>query len=543
MKKVVLSLIFIVFLFVGVNILQRTKSPRHEKKNFLKAPLYFDISTFHFCASNKGSYVNSSQVIPYVFEGLMRRGEDDVPMPAIANKVDLSPDQKTYTFYLRDSSWSDGTPVTAYDFEYAWKNLITPNSKSITALPELFYPIKNAGKFLLGKCNSEDVGITVLDEKTLSVELEYPAQYFLEIVSSPFLFPAPKHIAEKDPKWCTKPEFVCNGPFMLSKWRINSEINLVKNPLYWDKEHVYLDGIDLLICQNHQTALSLFEKGDLDWVGDPFMRISYDCSYPILKEKGPDTMSYFFVFNTEKYPFNNKKFRKALSYAIDRSAIVENVFHDTAQPRMSVLPFPLRLNKEPYFQDNNTNLAKRLFEESLEDMGETIESLPEIELLYMPEVEFCKKICLAVQDQWRKTLGFKISLRGLLGWNEYIDTIQQGDYKIAITGAIPPIFDPLFVLHIFKNKNDLCNRCNWESKKFKTLLKQSNNVLGKIEREKLLIEAEEVLMEEMPIIPICSMNKSYAKNPKLKGERLSYLQFVDFKSSYFEDDQRFVSTP
>ena len=528
---------------IGANILQSKsiKSKNSEKKNILKAPLYFDISTFHFCGSNKGSYINSSQVIPYVFEGLMRRGKDDIPMPAIAHKIDISEDQKTYTFHLKDTTWSDGTPVTAYDFEYAWKNLISPNSKSITAVPELFYPIKNAEKFLLGKCSSEAVGIHVFDEKTLSVELEHPAQYFLEIVSSPFLFPAPKHIAEEDPKWCTKPEFVCNGPFMLSKWHINSEIKLVKNPRYWDKEHVYLDGIDLLICQNHQTALDLFEKGTLDWVGDPFMRISYDCAYHTLKEKSPDTMVYFFVFNTEKYPFNNNKFRKSLSYAIDRVAIVENVFHDTAQPIMSALPFPLRLKTEPYFQDNNIDLAKKLFREALEEMGETIESLSEIELLYMPEVEFCKKICLAIQDQWRKSLGFKVSLRGLLGWNEYIDSIQQGDYKIAITGTIPPIFDPSFVLHIFKNKKDLCNRCNWENEKFKALLQQANHVLGKTERSKLLIEAEEVLMDEMPILPICSMNKSYAKNPKLKGERLSQLQFVDFKSAYFEDDQSLIS--
>ena len=169
-------------------------------------------------------------------------------------------------------------------------------------------------------------------------------------------------------------------------------------------------------------------------------------------------------------------------------------------------------------------------------MGETLESLPEIELLYMPEVEWAKKICLAIQDQWRQNLGFKVSLRGIFGWNEYIDSIQQGKYMIAITGAIPPISDPSFVLQIFKNKKDLCNRCNWESEKFQTLLHQSNHVRGKAERLKLIIEAEEVLMEEMPILPICSMNKSCAKNPKLKGEQLSQLQFVDFKSAYFEQD-------
>ena len=535
MKKITLFIAFLSAMIVGGLILQKSKIKQVENKNILRAALYFDISTFHFSSSNKGSYVNSSYVIPYVFEGLMSIGENEKPIPAVAYKIDISRDMKTYTFYLRDCKWSDGVEVTAYDFEYAWKKLITPNSKSITPLPELFYPIKNAEKFLLGNCNSEDVGINIIDEKTLSVELEYPAHYFLEIMSNPFLFPAPKHIAEKDPEWCTKEGFVCNGPFTLSKWHMNSEIALSKNPHYWDQEHVYLDGINPCICQNQQTALNLFEKGQLDWIGDPFMKISYDASSHFLNKTAPDSIIYFFVFNVKKHPFNNKKFRQAFSYAINRSAIVENVFHDSALPVMSILPVPLRLRNEPYFQDNNIALAQRAFKEALEEIGESIETLPEIELLYMPEVDMCKKICLATQDQWRKNLGVKISLRGLLGWNFYIDTIQRGDYDIAITGTTPPVFDPSFVLNIFKNKEDLCNRCNWENSAFKELLQKANNSLGDIERTNLLIEAEEILMEEMPIIPICSMNKRYAKNPKLQGEKISYLQFVDFKSAYFED--------
>ena len=535
MKKSFLAAIVLVTLIFVVAIMQHQKSLKKGRMNIVRIPLYFDLSTLHFCASNKGSYANSSQIIPYVFEGLMCRGEGDIPVPAVAESIDVSEDGKMYTFHLRDCKWSDGKPVTSYDFDYAWKKLIDPQSQSLTALPELFFPIKNAEKFLQGKCSSDEVGVQTPDEKTLIVELEYPAQYFLEIVTNPFLLPAPKHIVEEDPKWCMKPGFVCNGPFKLSKWKINSEIQLVKNSGYWDQEHVKLDGIHLLVCKHDKTALDLFERGELDWVGDPFMRISYDCSYKILKEKALDEMVYFFVFNNNKYPFNQTKFRKALSYAIDRAGIVDNVFHDTAQPALSALPYSLRLKDEPYFQDNNPLVARQLFEEALQEMGETRESLGEIELLYMPEVEFAKRICLAIQDQWRKHLECKVTLKGIFGWNEYIDSIQQGEYMIAITGAMPPISDPSFILQIFKNKKDLCKRCNWENEKYQMLLHQSNQVLGKEERIKCLTEAEELLMDEMPILPICSMNKSYAKNPKLKGEHLSKLKFVDFKFAYFED--------
>lgn len=517
--------------------MQKTKDKEVRKDNILKTALYSDITTFHFSSSNKGSYVNSSYVMPWLFEGLMRRGKDDTPQLAIAKKLVVSRDQKKYTFYLKNSKWSDGTPLTAYDFEYAWKKLIDPSSKSITVLPELFYPIKNARKFISGECSFEDVGISIQDDKTISIELEYPAQYFLEIICSPFLYPAPKHIAEKDPEWSTKPGFVCNGPFSLKKWRLNSEILLSKNPLYWDQEHVYLDGIDIYVFQDHQTALNMFEKGDLDWVGAPFMRMPYDCSHQVLNKKAEDTIIYFFAFNNDKYPFTNQKFRQALSYALDRNAIIGNIFHDTALPALSSMPSALRLQNKPSFQDNNVGLAKRLFEEALQELEETVESLPQIELLYNADAEFSKKLCLAAQDEWRKKLNLNISIRGLSGWNLYIDTLQKGDYEMAITGTMPPIFDQLFILQIFENKSDSANRCNWENEKFKELLQKSNNSVGDIERANLLIEAEKILMGEMPIIPMCSMKKSYAKNPKLQGENLSYIQFVDFKSAYFEDSK------
>ncbi|MEM8728050.1 MAG: peptide ABC transporter substrate-binding protein [Chlamydiota bacterium] len=536
MKKLILPIIFLMIALIGINASCTTRSQKSKGNNTLRIPLYSDISTLHYCAGNKGSYISSSQIIPYVFEGLMRRGEGDIPMPAIAHRIDISEDGKTYTFHLKKTEWSDGTSLTAQDFEYAWKMLIDPQSKSITAVPELFYPIKNAENFLKRNCHSDEVGITTVDEKTLVVELEYPAQYFLDIVCNPFLYPAPRHIATKDPQWCNKAAAVCNGPFMLSKWTINSEMQLVKNNRYWDREHVYLDGINLLICKNEQTTLNLFETGNLDWVGDPFMKIAYDCAHQMLTKTAPDSWLYVFVFNDDRYPLNNHKLRKALNHAIDRDAIVNNFFKDTAQPARSALPHLLRLKQTPYFEDNDPVLATSLFEEALQDLGETPESLPEIELLYLHDIEWVKGVCLAVQDQWRTNLGFKVSLRGMFGRSQYIDAVQKGEHMIAITGMAPSILDPAFVLQIFKNKNDLCNRCNWENKRFRTLLDRSNHVLDKKERSRLLTAAEEILMEQMPILPICSMNKSYAKNPKLKGERISQLSFVDFKSAYFERD-------
>jgi oligopeptide transport system substrate-binding protein len=532
MLKGILIIASILITFIGLFFMQKEKKEQLRKDNILKTAFYSDVTTFHFAASNKGSYNSTLFTMPWLFDGLMRKGENESPELAVAEKVDISPDQKKYTFYLRDSQWSDGTDVTAYDFEYAWKTLLDPQSKSRTILPELFYPIRNVRKFIREQCSFEDVGINVVDNKTLVLDLEYPASYMLETLCIPVLYPIPKHIVEKDPEWCNKPGFVCNGPFFLKIWRINSEIELSKNPLYWDQKHVYLDGINVAIIQDYHTAINLFEKGKLDWLGDPFMKMPYDTSYKTLTEKKDDASIYFLIFNNDKYPFKNKKLRKALSLSLNRKDIVENVFHDTAAPVMSIFPHSLRLRNDPYFKDNDVEKAKILFKEALEELDKTIENFPQIELLYNTDIEWRKKVCLAAQDEWRKKLGLKVSLKGLSGINLFIDTIQKGDYQIAITGLMAPVFDPLIFLQLYENKTDTVNRCNWENEKYKKILQESNNSLGDVERAQLMIKAEEILMEEMPVIPICSMNKVYGKNPKLQGERLSYLQFVDFKSAY-----------
>jgi len=512
------------------------KRGTEQSPHVLRTALICDIATMNFSASNKGSPHNSSLVIPWVFEGLLRRGEGDVPHPAIAHKVDISSDQTKFTFYLRECAWSDGVPVTAQDFEYAWKRLLDPNSSAVISMPDLVTSIKNANKCLAGECSVEELGIVVIDDKTLSVELEYPAQCFLDILASSFLMPAPKHIAEKDPTtWATRENFVCNGPFLVSKWIKNSELVFAKNPHYWDQEHVYLDGIQAHVVPHYQTAINMFEKGELDWAGSPFMTPPQDCFGSVLNGVKEDIKTYFFACNNDKYPLNNRELRKALAYAMDREAIVENVFCNYAQPTTSVLPVSLRLRNTPLFKDNNIPEAKKLLNEALEILGESLETLPAIEILYQSDIDFAKQTSLVVQDHWKKNLGINIVLRGVSGQAAAIDALKRGEYQICMVGVSVPVFDARFVFSSFRNKTDACNLCNWENTTFQDLIEQSNHSIGDIERTRRLLEAEDVLMDQMPALPICSPKKLYAKNPKIKGELVSYLQFVDFKSAYFEE--------
>lgn len=499
MKKIWLIIFIPIFIIlVGTWSIQKKTSP--PQLNILRIALPSNVQLLH-CSSD----ANSLTFNRMLFEGLMRKDEKDIPQLAIAHTVDLSSDKKTYTFHLRDCQWSDGVEVTAYDFEYAWKNALNTTSKYLTLKPDLFYPIKNAQACLLGKTSIENVPIYAIDSKTLVVELEYPAPYFLELTSTPPLFPIPKHLAEKDPEWVTNPNLICNGPFILDKWAHNSEISLKKSPRYWDKQNVKLDGIDIFIISDSITAFNMFQKNELDWIGSPFFRISYDISYDVITQEAEEALIYWFSINTEKYPLTNEKLRKALSYALDRKSIVENVFHQSGKPTMSVLPNILKVRDEPYFQDNNAILAQNLFQDALEELKMSPNDFPEIELSYFAGFEFANRVCQAVQDQWRTVLGLKKIRLKSMEYQVYFDQVTKGNYEIGFMGWNTPVFDPLFIFNAFRDKSNPVNLSRWEKKEFKNLIDQSNLALEPTQRNNTLIQAEILLMDSMPIIPLCSL--------------------------------------
>jgi oligopeptide transport system substrate-binding protein len=478
---------------------------------------------------------NSSHVVNMVFEGLMRRGVDDIPHLAIAESVDISRDQVHYVFHLRDCNWSDGVPITAYDFEFSWKRSLDPSSKPITEVPYYFYPIKNAKDCLTGQVSVDKVCVHAIDAKTLVVELEYPSPYFLDIVSLPYFYPNPRHFMENDPNWGNDEKIICNGPFKLKCWKRGNRIEVVKNPDYWDQENVHLDGIYAIIMENPNTALLMYEKGELDWIGDPFIRLSYDVSSQVLNMEKESAQAYWFFVNTEKYPLNNEKLRKALSYSINRQLIVNSIFHNSGEPAMSLLSPPLRLGIGNLFKDNNITAAQKLFQEALEELDLSAEELPEIELRSVAGLELHRRIAQSVQDQWRSTLGIKNVVFREAEWSVHYDSISRGDYDVGFMGWCISIPDSLFLLNAFKDKNESPNKSRWENPHYKKCLDQVNLTVCEIERVRILSEAENLLINEMPVIPLCFIKQRFAKNPRLKGERLSPFHFIDFKSAYFEN--------
>lgn len=533
MKKFVFLILGVSLTVIGGLYIMLHKKPS-ETRHVLRFALPLDIPSLD--VNSRGHDVNAGHIMDLVFEGLMRGDKDGIPQLAIAHKVALSQDKKTYTFHLRNCQWSDETEITAYDFEYAWKRAINPNSKYMSQVPYYFYTIKNAQNCFFKKASIEDVAIKAIDPKTFEVELESPNPYFLHLISCSLFCPIPKHIVEKDADWANKPHLVCNGPFRLKAWKKNNYLQLEKNSHYWNHNHVAIQGIEVSIIPSTLTAFHMFEKGELDWFGEPFTRVPDDL-YPVLREKQllqeKEGSAIFWLFvNTEKYPLNNKKLRQALSYAINRDVIVKNLLHGFASPARGLLSPPLQVTNTQYFHDDVAQ-AQKLFQEALEEMGLEKKQFPKLEFSCVIKAEGRNPIAQVIQEQWRKHLGISISIKES-EWHSYFKDVEKGNYDIGLMGWKIPCSNPEYLLRVFENKTDLANKSFWENIEFQGTIEQMRTAVDMAERNRATMQAEKILMEEMPIIPLVFPTQVFAKNTKLKEAHFPPFSTVDFTSAYFE---------
>jgi oligopeptide transport system substrate-binding protein len=479
----------------------------------------------------------SGSVLYQTFEGLTRI-KDGKPELAMAESYEVSKDLKTYTFKLRDAKWTNGDPVTAKDFEYAWKWALDPKNQSQYAY-QLYY-IKNGQAFNEGKAKAEDVGVKAIDDKTLQVTLENPTPYFLELTAFYTYFPVNSKIAAKNPKWYTNagPDYTSNGPFKMVSWEHNNKIVLEKNENYWDADSVKLTKIEMVMVNDTNTELSMFNNGELDWAGMPTGQLPPD-SLPKLEEEGklkvqPIAGTYWYKFNTEKPPLNNVNIRKALAYAIDRKAIVENIAKGGEIPAMAAVPptmFPE--NKKGYFKDNDVEKAKEYLKKGLQELGlKDVKDLPPITLSFNTDDKHAK-IAQAIQDMWKKNLGIEVKLENA-EWAVYIDKLHSGDYQIGRMGWLGDFNDPINFLELYRDKEGGNNDTNWENPKYKQLLIDSQKETDPEKRKEMLKEAEAILMDEMPIAPIYFYTNTWVQKDNLKGVEMSGLGDVQFKWAYFE---------
>jgi oligopeptide transport system substrate-binding protein len=512
--------IYILFILMGSIFIHTSCTKKEgEKKitnaihvNFLQDPSTFD--------PRKGSDYISSTLHFLLFEGLVRMTPESISAPGIAEKIEISSDKMKYTFHLRDAKWSNGTPITAYDFSRSWLDMLDPLFPSPNA--HLLFPIKNAEKAKKGLVSLKEVGINAVNYNTLEVYLETPIPYFEELISFCVFSPICQNHAQENPDWVEAEgrDFVCNGPYRIAKRKIGQEIILEKNPFYWDAASVDLEQISISIIDNEMTALNMFENNQLDIIGLPFTGIPSD-SIPELRDKGlikttEVPASTICCFNLDKFPFSNKNIRKAFAYAINRQEIVDNITQTGEKPGMKLLPDALHESQpDPFFKDGDIETARSYLKKGLEELEISIDDLPKLTLLHA-STGIYPKVAQAIQEQWRKALGIRVQLLGY-EYKVFLDKLAKKDFCISQCVWVAQYFDPMNILDRFRIKENEKNYPGFYDPEYKKIVDNSIYHSQKKDRFSVLNKALDIINEEVPLTAIYHWNSPYMKKNYIQG--------------------------
>ncbi|RHW35039.1 peptide ABC transporter substrate-binding protein [Lysinibacillus yapensis] len=477
----------------------------------------------------------SSAVLKQIYEGLTTYKDGEV-IAGAAEKWEVSEDGLVYTFTLRDAKWSNGDAVTAEDFEYAWKFALNPENASEYA--SILYPIKGAQAYNEGGGTEEDLGIKVVDEKTLEVTLENPTPYFLELTAFKTYFPIHKATAEANETWYAEAGdlFITNGPFTLTDWQHSGSMTLEKNANYWDAENVALDKVNIGMVESETTAATMFDAGEIDFVGSPFQTVALDVidrykQEGILKIADYSAI-YMYKFNTTDKIMGNANIRKALTLAINRQGLVDNITKGEQTPALGMVPLAVNGFNEDrgYIKDNDIEEAKKALEAGLKELGLSDPSELNLKLSFNTS-EAHAAIAQFIQEGWRTNLGIEVTLDNS-EWQVYLDKLTNLDYQIGRLGWIADYNDAYTFLEQYDSAKNGNNDTGWENAEYTALLHQSNAETDQEKRIELLKQAEGILMSEFPVAPIyyytnLSVKKDYVENMELDQLGNVYLKYVD----------------
>ncbi len=533
-----------------------------------------------------------SWTLKHLFAGLMTYDENDSLAPGLAESYEVSEDGLTYTFKLREGlKWSDGSPLTATDFEWTWKHILNPETASSYAYnfyylvggedynsvlkPGVYYKKDDqgnvtsevdkevnytdedlAGLDVAGKSDDEianlvydkwlkeaedRVGVKAVDDLTLEVNLLTPTAYFPSLVAHRSYFPICKAVAESNPDWAKSPStFVCSGPFYLENWEHSAKISLRKNENFYNADKVKLGGIDFDILENLNTAWQNYENGDYGILIDPPQEVVATN----VENKNPDLTigkqisTYYYNFNEQVKPLNNKFVRQGLAYAINREEITSKITKGGQIPAEGLIPYGLKDPSGKELRELNGNLleynpekAKELFMKGLAEEGMNPEDV-KLVLLYNTD-ESHKKIAQVVQAMWKENLGIEIELENV-DFNVKRSREVAQDYMISRAGWNGDYTDAMTMVDLFVT-GGAYNNTGFSNEKYDELIKGARLSTDQDERISLMLESEKVLMDEMPICPVYYYTQPYFINPKVKGIFKPLVEYPSMMYAYFEE--------
>ena len=436
-----------------------------------------------------------------LFEGLTSFDEHGEVVPGVAERWDLSPDHKVYTFHLRaDARWSNGDPVTARDFRDTWRRTLAPETASEYAY-QLYY-IHNGRPFNEGSQKDfSQVGVTAPDDRTLQVTLDNPTPFFLELCATSPLYPVHLPSVQKwGDDWIKPGHMVSNGPYQLDAWRVNDRVRMVKNPYYWDKEHVAMRSIDALPISLANTAFNFYSAGQADLIMDKGLvptPLMTDLRKRADFHAAPFLGNYFVRFNVTRPALRDPRVRKALAMVIDKQLIVDRITRAGELPASSLVPPGCAGYHSPPGLEYNPDEARRLLSEAGYPGGK---NFPLISYLYSSG-EVNEAIAVELQSMFRRELGINLTLESQ-EWKVYLNSMDSLDYDICRSSWVGDYDDPNTFLDMWVTDGGN-NRTGFASPQYDQLIADAAREVEPAKRYAIFDKAEHMLISEaVPICPI-----------------------------------------
>jgi oligopeptide transport system substrate-binding protein len=435
-----------------------------------------------------------------LFEGLTNIASDgETILPGAADHWEVSSDGKTYTFHLRpDARWSDGSAVTAGDFEFAFRRAFTPSLLSQTNISG--FPIVGAEEMMGGQ--KVPLGVKALDARTLQIQLKFPTPYFLYIVAGAPFDPVPRAVVEKfgDPyqagsPWSRPGNMVSNGAFQLAAWRPNQDVVVIRNPYYWDRARVRLN--------------------EIRFYHDPRLRIT------------PQLDTAFVDFNTNKRPFNDTRVRRAFALAIDRDRIVPLVNHGEFSPAHA-LTRPGTAGYQPApVVDYSPDEAHRLLAEAGFPAGA---GFPAVSIRSRQGNK--KALAEALQENWRRVLGVSVAIE-IEEQKVFFSDMEARNYDLALDSYFYGIQAPETMLMMVLPDSP-ANYPGWKSPAFADAFREANEATVPGVRRAAYDRMERIIQDDAAFVPIAYLNQTHLVSPMVKGWRDNALYAIDWRELWLE---------
>lgn len=441
-----------------------------------------------------------------LFEGLLRLdGKTGRPVPGWAERWEISPDAKRYTFHLRpNATWSTGEPLTADDVVYSWRRTLNPATAADYA-EQLFY-IENAEAFYLGKTTNADlVGFKAVDAHTFQVELNHPVAFFLDLCCFPALAIVPRQALERyGDRWLTQAPLPSSGPYQLVAWRLNDKVRLQKNPRYYGANDVRSEIVDVLPTPSPNAALNLYETGAADIIWDKDLE-PVDLMDAVRQR--PDFHHFtflgtsFFRFNVTRKPFDDARVRRAFALAIDKDRLVHKLTFGGEEPAWHFVPNGVANYESPSGPHFDPAEARRLLAEAGYPGGA---NFPRFTYTFFSAAGGAKiqgQIAVELQEMWRENLGVNMELRQIER-KIFYNAQSRLDYDLAASSWVGDYNDANTFLDLFLSNNGN-NRTGWKNPQYDELIESANRLTDLPRRAALFHQAEALLVQqEAPIVPL-----------------------------------------